>query len=103
MSPVPVGGSVPGSDQAIGSDQSIRLTVAAGLRRLGITEEVIVTTTIHVTDDTTRAELAEAITHLSHEAERIRRRGYIGTRSQDYERQHGRINALLDDLERAKA
>ena len=56
-----------------------------------------------IADESTRAELAEAITHLCHEAQRLSRRGYIGTRSEDYTRQHERINALLTDMERVRA
>jgi hypothetical protein len=37
-----------------------------------------------VTDETTRAELAETITLLNDNAKRIHRRGYIGTASEAY-------------------
>jgi hypothetical protein len=55
------------------------------------------TMSIRVTDDTTPAELAETLSLLNDNAKRIHRRGYIGTHSPDYDRAHGRIDAVLDE------
>lgn len=54
--------------------------------------------TLVVTDDTTREELLEALTNLCAGAKAMSRRGYIGTRSAEYARQHERIDAVLSDL-----
>lgn len=51
-----------------------------------------------VTDDTTREDLAETLAHLNEGAKAMRRRGYVGTRSAEYARQHERIDAVLVDL-----
>lgn len=56
-----------------------------------------------VTDSTTRRQLAETLAWLNADAKAMRRRGYVGTASADYNRQHARINAVLDDWERAPA
>ncbi len=50
-----------------------------------------------ITDDSTRAELEEALTHLNDGAKTLRRKGFTGTRSKAYAVQHARINAVLDD------
>lgn len=50
------------------------------------------------TDDSTREELVEAIGWLNTTAKTIRRKGYTGTASDAYTRQHARIDALLDEL-----
>lgn len=54
-----------------------------------------------VTDETTRAELAETLRLLNDNAKRIHRRGYVGTASEAYVLAHGRINAVLSDWEAA--
>ena len=55
--------------------------------------------TLRITDDSTRAEIAEAITHLAQYAARQQHH----PDSTRWVRAHERINALLDDLERAPA
>ena len=60
------------------------------------------TDVILVNDDTSRAELIEALTWLNTTAKAIRRKGYTGTASDAYTRQHARIDALLDELGRAR-
>lgn len=55
-----------------------------------------------VTDTTTKAELAITIGLICDNAKRIHRRGYIGTASAAYAREHARINDLLDDWQRAR-
>lgn len=57
------------------------------------------TTTILVTDDTTRDDLILALGYLNATAKDMRRKGYIGTASAAYARQHERIDALLSELE----
>jgi hypothetical protein len=56
---------------------------------------------IRVTDETTRAEIAEALTNLGH----VARREFpvVGTprAPTPWDRRHQAINALLDDWERA--
>lgn len=56
------------------------------------------TDVILVNDDTSRAELIEALTWLNTTAKNIRRKGYTGTASDAYTRQHQRIDALLSEL-----
>lgn len=46
-----------------------------------------------------RAELKEALHHLCDGAKNLRRKGYIGTASTAYAKQHARIDALLTELE----
>lgn len=53
---------------------------------------------IRVTDDTTRDDLVLALGYLNDTAKSIRRKGYTGTASEAYARQHARINAILDEL-----
>lgn len=53
---------------------------------------------ILVTDDTSREDLIAAIGYLNDTAKAIRRKGYTGTASAAYARQHARIDALLDEL-----
>lgn len=53
-----------------------------------------------ITADTTRDELAETLRLLNDNAKRIHRRGYVGTASVAYEREHQRIDAVLGELER---
>lgn len=53
---------------------------------------------IVVTDTSTRADLIEAIGYLNGTAKDMRRRGYAGTASDAYTRQHARIDALLTEL-----
>lgn len=60
-------------------------------------------TTILVTDDTTRAELADTLAILCAEAKAVRRRGLTGVRSENYAAWHRRIDAVLRDWEKAKA
>ena len=59
-------------------------------------------TIVRVSDETTRAELEEALTYLNQGAKVLRRKGYTGIASKAYEAQHARINAVLDDWQ-AKA
>lgn len=54
---------------------------------------------IHITDDSTRAEIAEAITHLSEYAARQQHH----PDSTRWVRAHERINRLLEDYENAPA
>ena len=53
---------------------------------------------IVVNDDTTRADLILALGYLNDTAKNIRRKGYTGTASEAYTRQHARIDSLLDEL-----
>lgn len=53
---------------------------------------------VRITDETTREELAETLALLNDNAKRIHRRGYIGTRSNEYDLAHERINGVLGDL-----
>lgn len=53
---------------------------------------------ILVNDATTRDELIEALGWLNTTAKAMRRKGYTGTASEAYARQHARIDALLDEL-----
>lgn len=52
---------------------------------------------VKVTDDTTRLDLAETLALLNAEAKAMSRRGKVGMLSAEYERQHRRIDAVLDD------
>lgn len=56
-------------------------------------------TVIRVTDESTRADLIEALGHLNATAKDMRRKGYTGTASDAYTRQHARIDALLSELQ----
>ncbi len=56
------------------------------------------TNVVIVTDDSTRADLIEALSYLNATAKDIRRKGYTGTASDAYTRQHQRIDALLTEL-----
>jgi hypothetical protein len=56
-----------------------------------------------VTDDCTRADLAETLALLNDNAKRIHRRGYIGVASEAYVLAHRRIDAVLDSWQDAKA
>ena len=56
-----------------------------------------------VTEDTTRAELAETLALLNTDAKAMSRRGKVGTLHPDYARQHERIDAVLEDWMRAPA
>ena len=53
---------------------------------------------IRVSDDTPRESLTEALGYLNDTAKSIRRKGYVGTASDAYARQHARIDALLTEL-----
>lgn len=53
---------------------------------------------VRVTDETTREDLAETLRILNENAKRIHRRGFTGTRSEEYVRAHARIDAVLADL-----
>lgn len=55
---------------------------------------------VTITDDTTREDLLITLGLLNDNAKRIHRRGYSGTSSEDYKLAHGRINAVLGDIER---
>lgn len=54
-----------------------------------------------VTDDTTRAELAEALGHLSHAAQREMPVVGSVTLVTPWDKSHERIDAMLDDWQRA--
>ena len=54
-----------------------------------------------ITDATPRDDLVEALGHLNRTAMDMRRRGFVGTASEAYARQHRRIDALLYELEAA--
>lgn len=56
-------------------------------------------TALRITDDTTRTDLLEAITNLSYSAARIPHVVGNATLRTPWDRQHERINALLDELE----
>lgn len=58
-------------------------------------------TIVRVTDDTTRAELAETLALLNAEAKALTRRGHTGTRSAEYAAWHERIDALLEEWQQA--
>jgi hypothetical protein len=53
---------------------------------------------IRVDDDTSREDLILALGYLNDTAKAIRRKGYTGTASDAYTRQHARIDALLGEL-----
>jgi len=57
-----------------------------------------VTTVVRVTDEDTRADLAETIGILNAEAMRLSRQGFTVTRGAEYARAHERIDAVLDEL-----
>ena len=48
-----------------------------------------------ITDNTDRATIEARLRRLNCEAMEISRRGYVGTRSQDYEVRHATLNVLL--------
>lgn len=52
---------------------------------------------VKVTDETTRADLAETLALLNTDAKAMSRRGKVGTLSEAYAAQHRRIDAVLDD------
>ena len=56
------------------------------------------TNVVIVTDDTTRDDIILALSYLNATAKDIRRKGYTGTASEAYTRQHARIDALLSEL-----
>jgi hypothetical protein len=58
-------------------------------------------TTLHITDQSTREEVAEALTHLAHRA--TREFPVVGTADSPtpWDLRHVAINDLLDDLQRA--
>ena len=60
------------------------------------------TTVVRVTDEDTRADLAETIGILNAEAMRLSRQGFTVTRGAEYARAHARIDAVLTDWERAE-
>ena len=57
------------------------------------------TTIVTVTAETTRADLARTLGIKNAEAMKLRRRGYVGTRSAEYDVLHDILNALLSDYE----
>ena len=57
---------------------------------------------ILVNDATPRADLIEALGWLNATAKDMRRKGYTGTASEAYARQHRRIDAILDELDHAQ-
>ena len=61
------------------------------------------TAVVRVTDETTREDLAETLRLLNDSAKALSRRGKVGTLSADYERQHARLDAVLDDWLAARA
>lgn len=54
-------------------------------------------TIVRITDDTTRAELAETLALLNADAKVLSRRGKCGTLTEDYALRHRRIDAVLSD------
>lgn len=56
-----------------------------------------------ITDDTTRADIAEALEHANKRAKAMSRRGRTGTRHPDYDVIHDMLNNLLCDYEEAPA
>ena len=58
---------------------------------------------VKVTDDTTRADLAETHGLLNDAAKALSRRGKVGTLSPDYVKAHARIDHVLDDWIAARA
>ena len=56
------------------------------------------TATVHDITAPTKRELAEALTNLNAEAKKLSRRGYIGMRTDEYERRHEQINQAITDL-----
>jgi hypothetical protein len=58
---------------------------------------------VKITDETTRADLADTLAILNAEAMRISRRGKVGTLSDDYRLRHEYINSVLSDWEQAPA
>lgn len=59
-------------------------------------------TTLRVTDDTTAADLAEALAHLNAAAKAISRRGKSAMLRPEYAAAHARIDALVTDWEAAR-
>lgn len=60
-------------------------------------------TTIRIDDSTTLPELAEALAHLCHTAKRCVPKVGTDEYPTPWDRMHARIDALLDDMERAPA
>jgi len=58
----------------------------------------VIDVTIVITDDCSRADLLDALHYLNDTAKDMRRKGYTGTASDAYARQHARIDALLTEL-----
>lgn len=58
---------------------------------------------VRVTDEDTKADLAITLEILNAAAKAISRRGYVGVHGAEYNVAHARIDAVLDDWERAKA
>lgn len=56
------------------------------------------TAVVRVTDDDTAEDLAETLSHLDAAAKAMSRRGKCGTLSAAYAAQHGRIDAVLEEL-----
>lgn len=59
------------------------------------------TNVVIVTDDSTKADIAEAIGWTNGTAKHIRRKGFTGTASAEYTRIHGLIDSLLTDWQNA--
>lgn len=55
------------------------------------------TQVVRVTDESTRADIEEALSYLNQGAKVLSRKGYTGIASEAYTVQHARINAVLDD------
>lgn len=55
---------------------------------------------IKVTPDDTLEDLAETLALLNAEAKKFSRRGRCGTDTDEYQRWHQRLDAVLDDYER---
>jgi hypothetical protein len=64
-----------------------------------VSEVNAVTTTVQADDDVTRADIILALGYLNDTAKDIRRKGYTGTASAAYTRQHARIDDMLTTLE----
>ena len=54
---------------------------------------------VRIDDETTADDLRETLGHLNTAAKALSRRGPVGTMSAEYAAAHGRIDALLDELE----
>lgn len=58
---------------------------------------------VHVTPDSTRAELETCMAHLCDQAKAEARRGYAGVRGERYVAIHANLDLLLEDWQRKPA